>query len=208
MPRRIVDGERTWRSSKLRQVAPEAYRAEYTWLLPLANDIATFECDPVVIRGVAYSINRPSVTVEDVKKFLEEFERVKLLYRWCVGDKVWGYWVGMDQPGLLPKPSERYSKDPRPNPADLKRFLGGTPAGDPRQVGDETSTGIGLGFGVGSGEGLTENTEGRQQNPGTQCEHCGEFADTHSTPPAESICPHCGWAMDGSRVPPEVSAEV
>jgi hypothetical protein len=55
MPKRIIDGERTWRSTKLRRVEPESYRAEYLWLFALANDVATFECDPGVIWALAYA---------------------------------------------------------------------------------------------------------------------------------------------------------
>jgi hypothetical protein len=155
LPRRIVDGEKTWGSDKLHQVQPESYRAEYPWLLPLANDVGSFECNPEQVWFRAYAYNRKSVTEKDVSKFLEEFERVGLLYRWKVDGKEWGYWIGMDRPGLLPKPSERYSKGPRPSDAELERFLGGLPAGDPR----EFATGLGLGIGSGSGIGSSDTAE-------------------------------------------------
>lgn len=125
MPKRIIDGERTWRSQKLRRVQPESYRAEYLWLFALANDVASFECDPEIIHAMCYAAVRPSVMVEDVKLILAEFERVKLLYRWKIGDQIWGYWTGTEKPGLLPPPSQRYNKGPVPESKDLEVFLGG-----------------------------------------------------------------------------------
>jgi len=156
MPKRIIDGERTWKSDKVRKIEPESYRPEYTWMIALANDVGTFECDPLLVWGQAYAINRPSITKEDVAKFLDSFEKAKLLYRWDVDGKTWGCWIGMDRPGLLPKPSERHSKGPRPETAELERFLGVKAAGEPREI----ATGLGLGFGTGLGIGESEEFRG------------------------------------------------
>lgn len=123
MPKRIIDGERTWNSKKLRQVQPESYRMEYPWLFALANDVATFECDSKVIWSRCYAAVRPSITEEDVAKILDEFERVKLLFRWNVGDQTWGYWTGTDKAGLLPSPTRRHNIGPEPDPKALAEFL-------------------------------------------------------------------------------------
>jgi len=159
VPRRIIDGEKTWKSTKLGQVEPESYRAEYTWMFAVANDVATFECDPRTIWGTAYAINRPSITPEEVSKMLEEFERVKLLFRWKVGNKIWGYWTGTDKRGLLPKPSERYNKGPEPPAADLERFLSGDTADEPRQFRENSRQGLGLGLGLDEGQVEVEEQE-------------------------------------------------
>lgn len=163
MPKRIIDGERTWRSQKLRKVQPESFRAEYTWMFAIANDVASFECDPEVIHATCYAAVRPSVTVEDVKKFLAEFERVRLLYRWNVGDQVWGYWTGTDKPGLLPPPSQRYNKGPVPDEAALRAFLGEAyreaSAGVGTPYGGNTEPLSGFGFGFGSGSGASKSDE-------------------------------------------------
>jgi len=164
LPKRIIDGERTWRSQKLRRVQPESYRAEYTWLFALANDVASFECDPEIIHATCYAAVRPSVTLEDVKKILAEFERVKLLFRWQVRDQRWGYWTGTDKPGLLPPPSQRYNKGQVPDTEALRVFLGesyqeasavlGTPYPLPKEP--LSGFGFGLGSGSGIGSGLPE----------------------------------------------------
>ncbi len=165
MPNRIVSGEKTWKSKKVRQVQPESYRAEYTWLFPLANDVGTFECDPDVIWSTCYATARPSVTVEDVVKILNELERVKLLFRWQVKDQTWGYWTGSDAPGLLPPPSKQYSggKVPEPDLKALEAFLGrpkrGVEAGNGTVAvpdgGPAVSDGYtGIGNGIGYGKGL------------------------------------------------------
>jgi hypothetical protein len=128
-------------------------------MFAVANDVATFECDPRTIWGTAYAINRPSITPEEVSKMLEEFERVKLLFRWKVGNKIWGYWTGTDKRGLLPKPSERYNKGPEPPAADLERFLSGDTADEPRQFRENSRQGLGLGLGLGLDEGQVEVEE-------------------------------------------------
>jgi hypothetical protein len=151
MPKRIIDGERTWRSKKLRQVQPVKYRPEYTWVFPIANDVATFECDHEAIWGRCYATNRPDVTLEDVEEILDEFERVKLLFRWKIGDQTWGYWTGTDKPGLLPPPSKQYSEDPAPPADKLKEFMGLTL---PYRVGTATVTDGGPGIGTSSGLGI------------------------------------------------------
>lgn len=103
MSKRIIDGDRLWRSEKLKKVEPPSYRAEYANLLPIALADGTFECSADRVWCDVYSFNRPDITSEQVAKILDEFERVKLLFRWQDQDKkTWGYWVGMVEKGLLP----------------------------------------------------------------------------------------------------------
>lgn len=108
MPKRLLDGEKLWRSDKLLKIEPKEFRAEYANLLPLALADGSFECDPCKVWSLVYAYNRSEISVDRVKEILDEFERVKLLFRWQDRDKkCWGFWVGIDQEGLLPSPSQR-----------------------------------------------------------------------------------------------------
>src|SRR5260370_21447202 len=109
MPKRLVDGDAIWLSNKIRQVQPPSFRAEYTWLLTLAEGDGTFECDPRQVWARAYAFNREDITAEIVQKMLDEFERVGLLVRRQNG-KLWGYWVGIES--RLPSPSTRKRDKP------------------------------------------------------------------------------------------------
>lgn len=109
--KRVVDGPGIWQSNKLKQVQPVAFRAEFANLLPLATGNGTFECHPDLILHQVYGFNRPDMTLELLTQLLNEFERVKLLFRWKVEDsgveKIYGYWIGIDKPGRLPPESRR-----------------------------------------------------------------------------------------------------
>lgn len=98
MPKRMLDGDRLWRSDKLKRIQPESFRAEYANLFPLALADGTFECDPDRVWSEVYAYNRPSISPETVRAMLNEFERVKLLFRWAEKDgKVWGFWTGSEK---------------------------------------------------------------------------------------------------------------
>jgi hypothetical protein len=158
MPKRIIDGEGIWKSDKIAQVEPPRYRAEYANLLALAMANGTFECNPRAIWASCYGYNRPDIFPEDVIAILDEFERVKLLFRWDVAGKVWGFWVGIDKPGRLPSPArqkERHEKTGEVVPQEkLREFLGELIGNQPETVGMPIgSLGSGLGFGLGIGKG-------------------------------------------------------
>jgi len=125
MPKRIVDGDAIWTSDKLGQVQPVSFRAEYTNLLPLALGNGVFECEPRKIYLKVYGYNRPDITPDIVASILDEFERVKLLFRWQDAGKLWGFWIGIDQPGRLPAPSRTKHEKQGPDvPRDeLSAFL-------------------------------------------------------------------------------------
>ena len=159
MPKRILDGDSLWKSGKISQVQPPRFRAEYANMLPLAMANGSFECDPRAIWATVYSYNRPDVTPEDTVAILDEFERVKLLYRWKVSGHTWGYWVGIEKPGRLPsqaRQKERHERTGEPVPQDeLRVFLGLEPIGSQQETIREPigSLGLGLGSGLGSGSG-------------------------------------------------------
>jgi hypothetical protein len=105
MPKRMLDGDRLWRSDKLKQVQPESFRAEYANLFALALANGAFECNPDRVWYEVYAYNRPSISPENVRAILDEFERVKLLFRWHVAsNKQWGFWVGSEK--MLPTPEQ------------------------------------------------------------------------------------------------------
>ena len=159
MPKRILDGDSLWKSGKISQVQPPRFRAEYANMLPLAMANGSFECDPRAIWATVYSYNRPDVTPEDTVAILDEFERVKLLYRWKVSGHTWGYWVGIEKPSRLPsqaRQKERHERTGEPVPQDeLRVFLGLEPIGSQQETIREPigSLGLGLGSGLGSGSG-------------------------------------------------------
>jgi hypothetical protein len=159
MPKRIIDGEGIWKSDKIAQVEPERYRSEYANLLPLALANGSFECNARSIWATCYGYNRPDVTPEDCVAILNEFERVKLLFRWTAAGKTWGFWVGIDKPGRLPSAArqrERHEKTGEIVPQDkLLEFLR-EPAGSGQDSRGQPigSLGLGSGVGVGSGSGL------------------------------------------------------
>jgi hypothetical protein len=164
MPKRVVDGEGLWRSDKLSMIEPASRRAEYANLLPLALSNGVFEANPRRIWATVYSYNRPDVTLEDVVEILDEFERVKLLFRWTAADgKVWGYWTGIEKPGRLPGVSRRGKNEaigPEPPLDSIRKVLDSNgihteTIEQPR--GTDLRLGLGLGFGLGLGGGMDSN---------------------------------------------------
>jgi hypothetical protein len=154
MPKRIVDGNALWTSDKLLLVNPK-YKAEYAYLIPLAFANGTFICDARLVWHVVYSYNRPEITPEIVGEILNEFERAKMLFRWRGEDgKVWGYWVGINHPGRLPRLSRQdHEKRGLEVPIDLlQEFLSDT-SGAPLVYRGDTDPALGLGKGKGKGEG-------------------------------------------------------
>ena len=121
MPKRIIDGEGIWKSDKIAQIEPPRHRAEFANLLALALANGTFECNARAIWATCYSYNRSDITPEDVVAILDELERVKLLFRWDVAGKTWGFWIGIDKPGRLPSAArqrERHEKTGETVPQD------------------------------------------------------------------------------------------
>jgi hypothetical protein len=156
MPKRIIDGEGIWKSDKIAAIEPPRYRAEYANLLPLAMANGSFECNARSIWATCYGYNRPDVTPEDVVAILDEFERVKLLFRWAVAGKAWGFWVGIDKPGRLPSEArqrERHEKTGEIVPQDKLHDFLGKPTGSQLEAIGKPIGSLGLGFGVGSGVG-------------------------------------------------------
>lgn len=187
MPKRIIDGDSLWVSEKLSTV-PERYRVEYAWILPLAQVNGCFECSPMLVWRTCYSALRTDWRQEDVAVMLDEFEKAKMLFRWKVDGKTFGFFIGAQKEGRLPSPSDRV-RSAKPwqtgmiPEKQLASFLG-VPvkkvresfrellATSPRRVhGDSEevpSTGIGTGVGAGTGSGTgTEVGRGKGNGTGT-----------------------------------------
>lgn len=168
MPKRIVDGEGIWKSDKIAQVEPARYRAEFANLFPHALANGSFECNARAIWAASYGYNRPDITPEDVAAILDEFERVKLLFRWTVAGKTWGFWVGIDKPGRLPSEARLNGRHDRKGEdvpkVKLREFLGqdlenktesiGMPSDSHQEATGEPIGSLGLGLGSGLGKGL------------------------------------------------------
>jgi hypothetical protein len=153
MPKRIVDGEALWGSDTLALVKPESIRSEYANLIPLALANGVFECDHRHIWTAVYSFNRPSVTQDEVNSMLNEFERVKLLFRWRDQEsgKLWGFWVKIDKPGRLPAPTRQGHEKLGPNPPeDLLRAFLAEPISDVVDGCRGDSPGVAQGFSEGA----------------------------------------------------------
>lgn len=153
MPNRIIS-DKTWKSRKIREIQPVTYRPEYAWLIPMFEDKGVCEFDPEAIYFQAYGVARPDWTLDGVKSLLEELVRVGLYHRFSDGGRIYLYLVGSEQKGLLPKPSERYSKLPVPDIAGIARAASASAAGDPREI----ATGLGL-VRYGEGEGRDSNEQ-------------------------------------------------
>jgi hypothetical protein len=110
----------TYRSQKVRSVEPKAWRAEYTWLLAIAEDNGVFEFDPTAIWAEAYATARPDWTVELVTRLLNELVRVGLVQKWEQSGKTYGSFAK----AALPPPSKRFSK--LPNPPLTESYRDGT----------------------------------------------------------------------------------
>ena len=190
MPKRVLDGEGLWRSDKLALVEPATRRAEYANLLPLALANGVFEANPRRIWSAVYSYNRPDVTLQDVEAMLDEFERVKLLFRWAEPStqKVWGFWVGIDKPGRLPGRSRRGTNEmvgPEPPADELRKFMESNGIQN-LPNGNEKLLGFGFGSGLGSGTdsvGIHEPPAKRTNPP-----------KSNATSVAQALCSSNGWS--------------
>jgi hypothetical protein len=142
MPKRMVDGEALWTSSKLKKVFPVEWRAHYANWLPLAEANGIFEADLDIIRARIYPVINPKFTSETVRAIFNEFVRVGLITWFRGEDKVYGYFIGIDKSGRLPadKHMKRYKNLPPDCPMDR---LGINPGPIPEES-EENPRGFGL----------------------------------------------------------------
>ena len=210
MPKRVIDGDSLWVSEKLTTV-PEKYRAEYAWILPLANANGCFECSPMLVWRTCYSALRTGWSIDDVVGMLDAFEAAKMLFRWKVDGKTFGFFVGIQKEGRLPKPSDRVksakqwqsgmvptkelasflglaakkiAEDYRDEVATNSRVTRGKVARKSptgNGVGSGSGLGTGGGDGTGSGEGIGTGHGNGAVSPPTQSVNTLPPANTFTT---------------------------
>ena len=102
MPKRVLDGEGYWTSSKIRQL-PFEYRKDYAVWIPLAAANGVFEVDLDSIKAKVYQAGiDPDMTTEGVYRILKAFVVVGLVRVWKAQGKLLGYFNGIEKPGRLP----------------------------------------------------------------------------------------------------------
>ena len=119
MPKRIVDGEALWGSSKIRRL-PQEYRYHYANWVPVAEANGSFEIDlDSLLSRIYHPALDPDMDVSEVFYVLREFVIVGLIEVWKADSKVWGTFAGMDKPGRLPGHAilDRYKNLPPNKPA-------------------------------------------------------------------------------------------
>ena len=102
--KRIVDYPRLYDSSKLAALPSDELRAEYAWLLGIAGPNGSFEWSERRLWAAVYAPVRDK-TLEDLNRYLQAFLDVGLLVKWHQDGKEWGYFVGSEMPGRLPRDS-------------------------------------------------------------------------------------------------------
>jgi hypothetical protein len=106
MPKRVIDAEAVWGSTKLAHCRQE-FIPEYTWLYGLADANGNFEMNDLrVIHGKVAAI-RPHFTLDTLQRVFEDFKRHGLLFTWEERGKKYGHWTGSNKPGRLPPKSQR-----------------------------------------------------------------------------------------------------
>jgi hypothetical protein len=106
MPRRVLDGDAMWASTKLSEL-PEGMIPEYAWFFPLADANGSFEITNLRIIWGKVAAIRPNLTLEYVNEIVHAFHERGLLFTWEKDGKRYAHWVGSDQPGRLPAPARR-----------------------------------------------------------------------------------------------------
>jgi len=79
LPRRLIDCDALWQSSRLRRVEAR-WIGEFANLLPLALANGAFECNPRRVWSLVDAFNR-DVTENQVAEILNAFERAGMLFR-------------------------------------------------------------------------------------------------------------------------------
>ena len=122
--KRVVDYPGIYDSATLAALPNDEYRAEYVWLLGIAGPNGSFEWCERRLWAAAYAPVRDK-TVEDLSRYLQAFLDAGLLLKWVQDGKMWGYFVGSEKPGRLPRESwkKRFAKNRKPEPAPPQSLL-------------------------------------------------------------------------------------
>jgi hypothetical protein len=108
MPKRVIDADGMWKSTKLSKCSQKSI-PEYAWLYGLADAHGNFELttDLRAIHSAAYATLRPLFTLHDLREVIEDFKRHGLLFTWEERGKMYAHWTGSDKPGRLPSKTQR-----------------------------------------------------------------------------------------------------
>jgi hypothetical protein len=109
MPKRVLDGEAMWGSTKLSEL-PEWMVPEYSWLYPLADANGSFEITNLRIIWGKVAAIRPHLTLENLQEIMRAFHEHGVLFIWERDGKRYGHWTGSDKPGRLPRESRRTAR--------------------------------------------------------------------------------------------------
>lgn len=174
MPKRIIDGEALWGSSKVRKLKEE-YRLHYANWIPMAEANGVFEANPEFIRSKVYGFLIPTIKTHKIQKILNAFVKAGLVKTFYCDEKTWGYFVGINKSGRLPSTTHlnRYKNLPPNPPCEFIRDNSGTSPADvgtsPADLrttaeGFGSGSGSGSGLGIGSGMGFGLELEEQEQN--------------------------------------------
>jgi hypothetical protein len=106
MPKRVLDGEALWGSTKLSE-CPEWAILYYSWLYPLADANGSFELTNLRVIWCKVAAILPNFTLDVLTEIIRIFEQCGLLFTWSVNGKRYGHWTGSEKPGRLPQPARR-----------------------------------------------------------------------------------------------------
>lgn len=106
MPKRVLDGDAMWASTKLSEL-PEWMIPEYAWLYPLADANGSFEITNLRIIWGKVAAIRSHFTLENLQEIFRTFHESGLLFTWERDGKRFAHWVGSEMPGRLPAPARR-----------------------------------------------------------------------------------------------------
>ncbi len=106
MPKRVLDGEALWGSTKLSE-CPEWAIPFYAWLYPLADANGSFELTNLRVIWCKVAAILPNFTLDTLTDVIRIFEQRGLLFTWPVDGKRYGHWTGSEKPGRLPAPARR-----------------------------------------------------------------------------------------------------
>jgi hypothetical protein len=117
MPKRILDGDALWRSSKIRSLRPGVALHYANWI-PMAAANGVFEADVALIHATIYAYIMPWITRDNVQEVLDSFIESGLVRIYHAEGKTWGYFTGIEKSGRLPELRylSRYKNLPPPPP--------------------------------------------------------------------------------------------
>jgi len=107
-PKRVLDGEGFWGSTKLRRCALWI-RKEYPYLYSLADCNGSFEFDLPVILG-KLKPNRPDLSTHKLETIFMAFRNEGVAFVWIEKGRQYIHWTGSERRGRLPRPSRRSNK--------------------------------------------------------------------------------------------------